>query len=83
MSKLSPNMQRVIDLMRDGWELGASIHHLGRRRIWLQKGGISKGGESEGVSAHTFEALLNRGVILRNGTGSVAMLYKLSEPLKK
>lgn len=58
-AKLSPAQLRVVNRMREGWELGR-LHES----IWLQKGGCGYGGPSERVNRNTFDALYNAGVIV-------------------
>ena len=61
MKKLSPAQQRVLDLMAEGWELGLS--HGPYPRTWLQKGGVGRGGLTEGVGSSTYIALYTKGLI--------------------
>ena len=56
--KLSPNQQRILDLMANGWELGLETTIYGQYSI--QKGGIGKGGESFPVNGNTAQALFER-----------------------
>lgn len=53
--KLSKTQQEVVNLMRSGWELSASMTF--DRRTWLQKGGTGRGGEMKRVSGATLHAL--------------------------
>ena len=55
MRKLTPIQQEVIDLMKQGWELGSSLDLSGR--CWLQKGGLGRGGESKTVTSSTIRTL--------------------------
>jgi len=59
---LTTAQQRVVDLMRAGWELGASMSGIGGGP-WLQKDGLGCGGECERVNGNTYSALLSKGVI--------------------
>lgn len=59
--KLTPAMERVIELMKDGWELAHEGGHLSR--VWLQKGGAGRGGPSEEVKMQTFDGLWRRGLV--------------------
>jgi hypothetical protein len=61
--KLSPAMQKVIDLMRDGYELGRSTGYMSS--CWLQKGGLGRGGHCVSVNENTFHALYDRGLLKR------------------
>lgn len=71
--KLTKAQQRVIDLMRTGWELYSS--DLG---VLLQEGGIGRGGETEKVSRTTLEALLDRGAIVRGAAEYPGVKYRLA-----
>jgi len=62
--KRSKTQQLVLDLMKEGWELGASTGI--DRRCWLQKNGCGNGGEIKNVSAATVHALYKHGLIKRN-----------------
>jgi hypothetical protein len=58
---LTPSQQRVVDRMREGWELGKGMG--GDGSFWLQRNGLGRGGENETVHASTAHALYTRGVI--------------------
>jgi hypothetical protein len=59
--KLSKVQQEVIDLMKDGWELGTSTGFF--IHTCLQKGGQGKGGDTKDISIATVNALKNKGLI--------------------
>ena len=61
MKRLSLTQQRVLDLMRTGWELGVSRTIDGS--CWLQEDGIGRGGKTETVSISTFQVLWRRGLL--------------------
>lgn len=74
--KLTKAQERVVSRMKDGWELGWSSTMEGR--VWLQKGGVGRGGESEKVSTATAHALLKAGVIVCDKRGFPTSKYRLS-----
>ena len=74
-AKLSPAQQTVVDLMADGWELGASMTF--DSRCWLQHGGIGKGGEMKNVRSSTFSALLYKRVIVQTSREFPTATYSL------
>ncbi len=47
--------ERVLELLREGWELGADISHAGS--WWMQRG-LGRGGESYRVNANSAWSLL-------------------------
>ncbi|KKN59272.1 hypothetical protein LCGC14_0543710 [marine sediment metagenome] len=55
MRKLTPNQQEVIDLMKQGWELGSELSIGGGCR--LQKGGLGRGDETLTISPSTLRTL--------------------------
>lgn len=63
MPKLSLNQKKVIELMRQGWELAASRGITSATRFtwssWLQKNGTGKGGETFRTLYVTVEKLVN------------------------
>ena len=75
IKKLSKPQQEVIDLMRDGWELGTSM--IMDSRSWLQKGGCGRGGDTKEVNASTKHALYVRGLIERKTTEFPLVTWKL------
>lgn len=60
--KLSKAQQRVVDLMKEGWELAYDNRGF-YAHCWLQKGGTGKGGPTEKVNFNTLYALKNRGIV--------------------
>ena len=73
--KLSKIQQEVIDLMRDGWELGQSKGF--HESTWLQQGGCGKGGPTKKISSATLTALYDRGLIVKNEHKYPRTTYKL------
>ncbi len=63
MQKLTAKQQEVVDLIKDGWELGSYVGPGGHSV--LQKPGIGKGGEVKSVLTTTVSKLLYLGVIER------------------
>jgi hypothetical protein len=61
--KLSLAQQRIVDRIKDGWELG--MNGGMDPRFWIQKDGLCRGGASEKVSLATVHALEDRGIIKR------------------
>lgn len=74
---ISKAQGRVLERMRNGWQLGLStaLHS----RWWLQKGGCGRGGESENVNAGTALALLRRELIQVDKQGFPLTTYRLSD----
>lgn len=64
-SKLSEKQQKVIDLLRAGWELGLSPAFKPNHpsHVWLQKGGLGNGGEAYEIDERTLSSLIKRGLI--------------------
>lgn len=52
----------IIQLMKEGWEM-AYDNFMTKRKCWVQKNGVGKGGESIRVEASTFKALKEKGLI--------------------
>lgn len=79
--KLTPTQQAAVDLMSNGWELGASVelHANGRTRYWLQEGKIGAGGKSQKITAGTFKSLKEAGVIkpVKREPGRFHGIYEL------
>jgi len=65
MKKLNDKQQKVIDLLKDGWELGVSSGWgpNASPSIRLQKGGLGKGGETYYFKSQTLYALERMGLI--------------------
>ena len=79
--KLSKTQAEVVELMRQGWELGESSgfdYH-----VWLQKGGIGKGGEVKKVSSSTVHALWKKKVIVVAKRDYPNSIYKLVSFMEK
>ncbi len=58
-SELTKAQLHVVELMRQGWELGQRDG-----RCWLQQDGYGKGGKIEDVNANTIYALYNHNIIV-------------------
>lgn len=59
--KIKPGLKYALQKMRDGWGLAKSTSYLtssSKVRVWIQEGGIGKGGKSETLRKHTIGALL-------------------------
>lgn len=64
MSNKVAGMSEVVALIRNGeWELGYGDGTRSDGRYWIQRGGLSKGGESKTVTLSTMKALEKRGLI--------------------
>jgi len=76
--KLSNKQKEVIKLMREGWEMGkgTSYFHSAAR---LQKGGIGCGGDVYKMSLNTFNALVDRLLIVESGRKYPSFIYTLTE----
>jgi hypothetical protein len=56
----------ILELMRDGWELGIGSHsRTGSGRAWLQRSGLCRGGESKTVRRDSVRGLEAMGLISR------------------
>jgi hypothetical protein len=53
---------RVLELLRDGWELAAGTYIRGGAMVWMQRK-IGHGGESFSVHVGSFYALRDKGLI--------------------
>lgn len=62
-TSLTPKQREVVDRLREGWELGVS-KSLDRQRVWIQKNGVGRGGESVDLRPRTFEALKSAGLLV-------------------
>lgn len=76
--KLSKNQQKIIDLMKLGWELGVSVS-LSRSRAWVQENGVGRGGKSEDMSIATFNVLSEKKLIEIKHKGFPTSKYQLTE----
>lgn len=64
MSEKYVAMEEVLRLLESGaWELGYSDGIRSDGRYWMQKGGLSKGGETRGVRSSTVRALERRKLV--------------------
>ena len=75
--KLSKTQQEIVQLMKNGWELG--IHHAYFSDSWIQKDGLGKGGESKNVSITTIWALEKKGVIERKEKEGFLSTFRLTK----
>jgi hypothetical protein len=55
--------QKILQLMREGWELGSASRTRGSVRFWLQFGGCSRGGKSLNVHASTARSMYKQALI--------------------
>ena len=62
---LSKTAQEVLTLLHSGWELGVTSR-LAERRVFIQEGGIGKGGESRKVREAVYEALVTGNHLVRS-----------------
>lgn len=74
--KLTKAQDRVVSLMKEGWELGWSNTMDGR--VWLQKGGVGRGGQTERVLVATASALCKAGVIVCDKREFPTSKYRLA-----
>ena len=64
--KLSKTQLEIIQLMKEGWELGRDGSSCyGGRQWWMQKGGLGYGGEDKTVSSATAWKLYHLGLICK------------------
>lgn len=75
--KISSSQASVLQYMRSGWELGHSLGY--KSRIWLQKNGIGKGGESINVPAKSFGKILAYNLIELKEKRYPTHIYQLTE----
>lgn len=62
---LTKGAQEVLTLLQSGWELGVRSQLLGRR-VFIQNGGIGKGGESRKVREAVYQALATGNHLVRS-----------------
>lgn len=75
--KLSKTQKELIELMKNGWELG---HSQGMRsRAWLQKDGVGCGGECKDMSISTFHVLRDKKLVEISLNRYPISKYKLTE----
>lgn len=55
--------QRVVDLMREGWALCSSHGTTLRKRVWLQKNGGGRGGETQEVRSNVLGNMQTDGIV--------------------
>ena len=63
LSKRRMSVDEIIELMRAGWELGLSDTYTERPRVWLQKDGLTRGGDTQSVHRSSLNAALRTGRI--------------------
>lgn len=78
--KLSKAQAEVVAKMEAGWELGWSSSMDGR--VWLQEGGVGKGGQSLNIRTSTATALKKAGVITVTRHEYPTMKYRLAADYK-
>ncbi len=76
MKKLSPTQELVLQRLSDGWALGAGSGI--NSRVWMQKDGLGRGGETAKVSVATFTALRKKGLIRKIRSGFPSDEYGLA-----
>lgn len=76
--KLSKAQQKIIELMKEGWELGRSTS-FASNRAWVQQDGVGRGGKSEKMSISTFCVLLDKKLIELKKDGFPTSKYQLTE----
>ncbi len=83
--RITPNLKETIKLMREGWGLGKShsFHTSSPKiRVWIQQGGIGKGGKSKNLRKQTIGSLLLLDLIKAGETapyGTNTTEYHLTE----
>ena len=70
-----PSQAEIVDLMRNGWELGTTDGI--NSRAWMQEGGLGRGGQAKEVHGNTFYSLLRNRVIRRTGSHGIGSRYEL------
>ena len=75
--KLSKAQERVVSRLKEGWELGWS--QTMSKRVWLQKDGVGRGGETEGVASVTANSLLKAGIIVCDKREFPTSRYRLAD----
>lgn len=78
--KLSQRQQEVIDLMKQGWELGLSSGW----HTWcsIQQGGQGKGGESRNININTLNSLQEKKLIEFDYEKYPTKIYRLCSDTK-
>lgn len=80
--KLSKVQQEIVDLMKEGWELGVSLSFSGNYSCRVQKDGLGNGGATKYFSVSTFKALENKGILKIKSNEFRNKKYALSETEK-
>lgn len=62
---LSKSAQEVLMLLQSGWELGVTSR-LVERRVFIQHGGVGKGGESRKVREDVYQSLVTGNHLVRS-----------------
>ncbi len=75
--KLSKTQQEVVDLIKSGWELGQG-GSSSNYRVWLQFGGVGRGGESKTISKATLRMLLKKEIVVFHERNYPLDTYKLT-----
>jgi len=76
MKKPSKAQALVLQRLADGWALG--IAGGLNSRVWMQKDGLGRGGETANVSVATFTVLRERGLITKIRDGFPSSEYGLT-----
>lgn len=63
LTKRRMSVDEILELMRSGWELGLSNTHASHPRVWFQKGGLTRGGDTQSVHRASLNAALRTGRI--------------------
>ena len=77
--KVTKLQQEVLDLLKAGWELGVTSR-LVERRVWMQKDGLGKGGETRKIRMSVFEALLAGNYLVRSDSSDTTTLVYVLAP---
>ena len=76
--KLSPAQNEIMELLCNGWQIGYSTSTYSR--VFIQKGGVGKGGESKKIGMSSFECLRRERLIEHvKGTHLPCSKYNASE----
>lgn len=75
--KVTDRQLSVLTLMNDGWQLGCGKTINGR--VWLQQGGIGRGGNVQKVHGNTFWFLLHKKLVALDKDGFPNQTYKLTD----
>lgn len=69
--------QKVVDLMREGWELCGAHRIRGEHHYWLQKNGAGCGGPVQPVRGNVVHNMFQDGIIVVAVAGFPTTTYKL------